>query len=135
MRNGALQLDALAKILAGVGSVCKIELSAFLILIRSIREQTLKISVIGAGYVGLVTGGCLAGLGHEVICTDSDAEKLKTLNSGRLPIYEPGLDAVIAEARKEGRLSFRVNRAKQFRRARRFLSAWARRRSPTAART
>jgi UDPglucose 6-dehydrogenase len=69
----------------------------------------LKISVIGAGYVGLVTGGCLAGLGHEVICTDSDAEKLKTLNSGKLPIYEPGLDAVIAEARKEGRLSFRVN--------------------------
>jgi UDPglucose 6-dehydrogenase len=69
----------------------------------------LKISVIGAGYVGLVTGGCLAGLGHEVICTDSDAEKLKTLNSGKLPIYEPGLDAVIAEARKEGRLSFRFN--------------------------
>jgi UDPglucose 6-dehydrogenase len=69
----------------------------------------LKISVIGAGYVGLVTGGCLAGLGHEVICTDSDAEKLKTLNSGKLPIYEPGLDAVIAESRKEGRLSFRFN--------------------------
>ncbi|MFY9802313.1 MAG: UDP-glucose/GDP-mannose dehydrogenase family protein [Candidatus Acidiferrales bacterium] len=71
----------------------------------------MKISVIGAGYVGLVTGGCLAGLGHEVICTDSDAEKLKTLNAGRLPIYEPGLDAVIDEARKEGRLSFRFNSA------------------------
>jgi UDPglucose 6-dehydrogenase len=59
-----------------------------------------KISVIGAGYVGLVTGGCLAGLGHEVVCTDSDAEKLKVLESGRLPIYEPGLDEVIAQARK-----------------------------------
>jgi UDPglucose 6-dehydrogenase len=59
----------------------------------------------------LVTGGCLAGLGHEVVCTDSDAEKLKTLESGRLPIYEPGLDVVIAQARKEGRLSFRANAA------------------------
>jgi UDPglucose 6-dehydrogenase len=71
----------------------------------------LKISVIGAGYVGLVTGGCLAGLGHEVVCTDSDAEKLKTLESGRLPIYEPGLDGVIAQARQAGRLSFRANAA------------------------
>jgi UDPglucose 6-dehydrogenase len=73
--------------------------------------SNLKISVIGAGYVGLVTGGCLAGLGHEVVCTDSDAEKLKTLESGRLPIYEPGLDVVIAQARKDGRLSFRANAA------------------------
>ncbi len=71
----------------------------------------MKISVIGAGYVGLVTGGCLAGLGHEVVCTDSDAEKLKVLESGKLPIYEPGLDAVIEQARKEGRLSFRANAA------------------------
>jgi UDPglucose 6-dehydrogenase len=65
----------------------------------------------GTGYVGLVTGGCLAGLGHEVICTDSDAEKLKTLESGRLPIYEPGLDTVIAEARKQKCLSFSPNAA------------------------
>ena len=69
----------------------------------------MKISVIGTGYVGLVTGGCLAGLGHKVICTDSDAEKLKTLESGRLPIYEPGLDTVIAEARKQKCLSFSPN--------------------------
>ena len=74
-------------------------------------EPPLKISVIGAGYVGLVTGGCLASLGHEVVCTDSDVEKLKILESGRLPIYEPGLDTVIAEARKEGRLSFRADAA------------------------
>ena len=71
----------------------------------------MKISVIGAGYVGLVTGGCLAEIGHEVVCTDSDVAKLQTLESGRLPIYEPGLDAVIAKARKEGRLSFRENLA------------------------
>jgi len=71
----------------------------------------LKISVIGAGYVGLVTGGCLAGLGHEVTCTDSDASKVAVLESGRLPIYEPGLDTVIAKARKEKRLRFSANPA------------------------
>jgi UDPglucose 6-dehydrogenase len=69
----------------------------------------LKISVIGAGYVGLVTGGCLAEIGHEVVCTDNDAAKIETLDAGRLPIYEPGLDEVIAKARKEGRLRFSGN--------------------------
>jgi UDPglucose 6-dehydrogenase len=69
----------------------------------------LKISVIGAGYVGLVTGGCFAEIGHEVLCTDNDAEKIATLEAGRLPIYEPGLDAVIAKTRKEGRLKFNSN--------------------------
>jgi UDPglucose 6-dehydrogenase len=71
----------------------------------------LKISVIGSGYVGLVTGGCLAEIGHEVVCTDNDASKLQTLESGGLPIYEPGLDKVIAKARKEKRLSFSANPA------------------------
>jgi UDPglucose 6-dehydrogenase len=66
----------------------------------------LKISVIGTGYVGLVTGGCLAEIGHEVVCTDNDASKLQTLEAGGLPIYEPGLDKVIAKARKDKRLSF-----------------------------
>jgi UDPglucose 6-dehydrogenase len=71
----------------------------------------LKISVIGTGYVGLVTGACLAGIGHEVVCTDNDAAKLGVLESGRLPIYEPGLEGVIAKARQAGRLSFRPNPA------------------------
>jgi UDPglucose 6-dehydrogenase len=71
----------------------------------------LRISVIGTGYVGLVTGACLAEIGHEVVCTDSDASKIKTLESGGVPIYEPGLDKVIAKARKEGRLSFCANPA------------------------
>lgn len=66
----------------------------------------MKISVIGSGYVGLVTGGCLAEIGHEVVCTDSDASKVKTLESGSLPIYEPGLEAVIAKARQARRLKF-----------------------------
>ncbi|MGH9639706.1 MAG: UDP-glucose 6-dehydrogenase, partial [Bryobacteraceae bacterium] len=69
----------------------------------------MRISVIGTGYVGLVTGACLAEIGHEVVCTDSDVSKIKMLESGGLPIYEPGLDKVIAKARKEGRLRFCAN--------------------------
>jgi len=71
----------------------------------------LKISVIGTGYVGLVTGACLAEIGHEVMCTDSDAAKIRTLEAGGVPIYEPGLDQVIAKARKENRLRFCANPA------------------------
>ena len=71
----------------------------------------MKISVIGTGYVGLVTGACLAEIGHEVVCTDNDTAKIRTLESGGLPIYEPGLEKVIAKARKEKRLSFRENPA------------------------
>ena len=71
----------------------------------------MKISVIGTGYVGLVTGACLAEIGHEVMCTDSDAAKIRTLEAGGVPIYEPGLDQVIAKARKENRLRFCANPA------------------------
>jgi UDPglucose 6-dehydrogenase len=71
----------------------------------------LRISVIGTGYVGLVTGACLAEIGHEVVCTDSDAEKIKTLELGGIPIYEPGLENVIPKARELKRLTFRVNPA------------------------
>jgi UDPglucose 6-dehydrogenase len=69
----------------------------------------LKISVIGTGYVGLVTGACLAEIGHQVVCTDSDASKIKTLEAGGVPIYEPGLDKVIDKARNLGRLRFCAN--------------------------
>lgn len=71
----------------------------------------MRIAVIGTGYVGLVTGGCLAEVGHEVICTDNDQAKVQTLESGRLPIYEPGLDAVISKARRAGHLRFSSNAA------------------------
>ena len=71
----------------------------------------MKISVIGAGYVGLVTGCCFAEIGHEVVCTDNDPAKLKILESGRLPIYEPGLDKVIEKARKKKLLSFSASAA------------------------
>jgi UDPglucose 6-dehydrogenase len=75
----------------------------------------LKISVIGAGYVGLVTGGCLAEIGHEVTCTDSDAAKMQVLQAGKLPIYEPGLDEVVEKARRDGRLSFGMSAAEAVR--------------------
>ena len=71
----------------------------------------MKISVIGTGYVGLVTGACLAQIGHEVVCTDNDTSKIEMLEAGKIPIYEPGLENVIPRARKEGRLSFRANPA------------------------
>lgn len=72
----------------------------------------MKISVVGSGYVGLVTGGCLAEIGHEVICTDNDKSKIDILNSGKLPIFEPGLDEVIAKNRKASRLHFEAEPAK-----------------------
>ena len=66
----------------------------------------MEISVIGAGYVGLVTGACLAHLGHRVTCLDIDAEKVARLRRGELPIYEPGLDSMVSEGMAQGRLSF-----------------------------
>jgi UDPglucose 6-dehydrogenase len=65
-----------------------------------------RISVIGSGYVGLVTGSCLAEIGHEVVCADNDAQKIQTLWAGKLPIYELHLDAVVARCRAASRLSF-----------------------------
>jgi UDPglucose 6-dehydrogenase len=66
----------------------------------------MRLAVIGCGYVGLVTGSCLAEAGHEVIATDNDVHRIRTLNAGRLPIHEPGLDGVIERARAAGRLRF-----------------------------
>jgi UDPglucose 6-dehydrogenase len=66
----------------------------------------MNISIIGCGYVGLVTGVCLASIGHRVLCVDSDQEKIKKLKAGHVPIYEPGLDALLCDAVKKKRLSF-----------------------------
>jgi UDPglucose 6-dehydrogenase len=66
----------------------------------------MKVSVIGAGYVGLTTAACLAQIGHEVFCSESDAEKLRKLQNGGIPIFEPGLDAIVADAMRDGRLVF-----------------------------
>ncbi len=66
----------------------------------------MKITVIGSGYVGLVSGACLADLGNDVLCLDLDPRKIELLNNGGVPIYEPGLDEVIARNIEAGRLHF-----------------------------
>jgi UDPglucose 6-dehydrogenase len=66
----------------------------------------MRVCVIGTGYVGLVTGACLAYIGHDVICVDNNEEKVKLMKSGQSPIHEPGLPEVIAESIRQGRLEF-----------------------------
>ena len=66
----------------------------------------MKVSVIGSGYVGLVTGACFADAGNQVIVVDCDARKIEMLNGGRLPIYEPGLSEIVVRNKRAGRLSF-----------------------------
>ncbi|MCG5245684.1 MULTISPECIES: UDP-glucose dehydrogenase family protein [Methylorubrum] len=66
----------------------------------------MRIAMIGSGYVGLVSGACLADFGHEVVCIDKDPGKIAALNEGRMPIYEPGLDTLVAENVRAKRLSF-----------------------------
>ena len=65
-----------------------------------------NICIMGTGYVGLVTGACLADLGNRVRCVDIDAEKIKILNDGKLPIYEPVLQELITNNVSRERLSF-----------------------------
>jgi UDPglucose 6-dehydrogenase len=69
----------------------------------------LRISVIGCGYVGLVTGACFAEIGHHVTCTDNDESKIVTLRAGKLPIYEPHLDFLVEKNIREERLDFTSN--------------------------
>ena len=66
----------------------------------------MKIAVVGTGYVGLVTGACLADVGMTVTCVDVNAQKIRNLEQGVLPIYEPGLEAIVERNTKSGRLAF-----------------------------
>ncbi|MHC9036144.1 UDP-glucose 6-dehydrogenase, partial [Cobetia marina] len=66
----------------------------------------MKITVFGTGYVGLVTGTCLADVGHDVICMDVDAAKIERLKQGEIPIFEPGLESMVARNVEAGRLNF-----------------------------
>jgi UDPglucose 6-dehydrogenase len=66
----------------------------------------MRIAMIGTGYVGLVSGACFADFGHHVICVDKDAGKIASINAGRMPIWEPGLEALVKANVEHGRLSF-----------------------------
>ena len=71
----------------------------------------MRITMIGSGYVGLVSGACFADFGHEVICVDKDESKIAALEAGRMPIYEPGLEALVATNVAAGRLTFTTDLA------------------------
>ena len=75
----------------------------------------MRISILGCGYVGLVTGACLAEIGHEVMCTDSDPGKIDVLEQGGLPIYEPGLGCIVDRNSRARRLSFTRNQGEAVR--------------------
>src|SRR5207248_9842684 len=66
----------------------------------------MNICVVGTGYVGLVTGAVFADLGNDVVCVDNDAAKIADLDAGRMPIYEPGLEEMVARNVSDGRLAF-----------------------------
>ncbi len=75
----------------------------------------MRVAMIGSGYVGLVSGACFADFGHDVVCVDKDPGKIDRLNAGRMPIYEPGLDALVAGNVKAGRLTFTTSLAEGIR--------------------
>ncbi len=73
---------------------------------RKLQEKHLRLAVVGCGYVGLVTGACLAETGHDVICTDIDTERIARLQAGGVPIYERHLEQILASARAAGKISY-----------------------------
>jgi UDPglucose 6-dehydrogenase len=77
----------------------------------------MRIAMIGTGYVGLVSGACFSDFGHVVTCVDRDAAKIRELQNGKIPIFEPGLDALVANNVEAGRLSFATESAAAIRAA------------------
>ena len=77
----------------------------------------MRVAMIGTGYVGLVSGACFADFGHVVTCIDKDPSKIERLERGEIPIFEPGLDDLVAANVKEGRLFFTLDGAEAIRRA------------------
>jgi len=72
----------------------------------------MRVTMIGAGYVGLVSGACFADFGHQVVCVDKDADKVAALNRGEIPIFEPGLDDLVESNMRQGRLEFATETAR-----------------------
>ena len=72
----------------------------------------MRIAMIGTGYVGLVSGVCFSEFGHQVICVDKETRKIDALKAGCMPIYEPGLESIVADNVKAGRLSFTTDLGK-----------------------
>jgi UDPglucose 6-dehydrogenase len=77
----------------------------------------MRVAMIGTGYVGLVSGACFADFGHEVTCVDKDASKIERLERGEIPIFEPGLDDLVADNVRGGRLTFAIDGAAAIRAA------------------
>ena len=77
----------------------------------------MRIAMIGTGYVGLVSGACFADFGHRVTCIDKDAGKIERLLDGIMPIYEPGLEDLVKDNARDGRLSFAIDGADAIREA------------------
>ncbi len=69
----------------------------------------MKVTIVGSGYVGLVSGACLADVGNDVLCMDADQSKIESLRQGRIPIYEPGLEDLISANTADGRLDFKTD--------------------------
>ena len=92
--------DVLAKPAYGAPGLAYFQAWSFLFM---------KIAMIGSGYVGLVSGACFADFGHDVVCVDKDPAKITSLLAGIMPIYEPGLEALVAANVKAGRLSFSID--------------------------
>src|SRR3954469_16746609 len=81
------------------------------------RSLSMKIAIIGTGYVGLVQGTCLAESGNDVVCVDKVADKVEGLKRGKIPTYEPGLAELVHRNHRDGRLSFTTNLAEGIREA------------------
>ena len=77
--------------------------------IKHKNNKSMKIAIVGSGYVGLVSGVCFSEMGVEVVCIDKDSDKIEKLRKGQVPIYEPELDTLIRKNLSAGRVSFETD--------------------------